>query len=194
MTVMNEEDAFMCLTVYFFQRRGFREFKKWPTNTLLTMYVVYKCTDIIAPSSDDWAVEAGMWRKLRESDSYSIRDVHLQGRTSIPSVLRGKMCLQTTVQPLFPFTGAHSCMCIIQAEDSCGGRNQELTWLSLYDSVNSLFLCVPRPCILETLSCLPPLISLSPGQHALSSRSTEQPIYWTQHDWLNPMQIPWNKM
>lgn len=119
-----------------------------------------------------------MWRKLRESDSYTVNDVHPLDRSSIPSALRGNQ----QFGPLLSFSGTHSYMCIIQAEDSCGGRNQELTWLRLYDSVNSLFLCVPRPCILETLSCLPPLISLSPGQHALSSCSTEQAIYWTEHD------------
>lgn len=78
---------------------------------------------------------------------------------------------------LFSFSGRRSCACIIQAEDSCGGSNHELTWLRLYDSVNSLFLCVPRPCILETLSCLPPLISLSLSGTACSFIT----LHWTTH-------------
>lgn len=117
--------------------------------------------NVVWPSSND-----KLWRQGCGGGLEKV--THIQSAMCIswtvlafPLCWTAKRAFRQQLSLVLSLSGTHSCMCIIQAEDSCGGRNQELTWLRLYDSVNSLFLCVPRPCILETLSRLPPLVSLS---------------------------------
>lgn len=77
---------------------------------------------------------------------------------------------------LLSFTGTCSCACIIQAEDSCGGSNHELTWLHLYDSVNSLFpLCSKALYFRDTVMSSSSHLSLSGTACSLIT------LHWTTH-------------
>lgn len=155
------------------------------SNTFCKMGITALAWILSTSSSDDLAVEAEMCRRLKESDSYAACDVHLLDRSGIPSVLKGKTCLQTTVRPC-PFFHWNTALHVHNSSWRFLWRQESRANLapSLWQRQLAFPFCVPRLFILETLSRLPPLISPSHSETTCSLITLHWTTYLLDRAWI----------
>lgn len=132
--------------------------------------------NIVEPSSDDLAMEAGMCRRLKESDSCAVSNVHLLDRSGIPSVLKGKTCLQTTVRPC-PFFHWNTLPHVHNSNWRFLWRQESSANLapSLWQRQLAFPLCSKALYFRDAVKSSSSHFPLTPGQHALIT------LHWTTH-------------